>query len=86
VRGFRDCHDHGQIPISLSELGPDDPVKWGLGRSIYFPKPLAEFQEFQMSQAVADEAKLASSRSGLDGEWGLALTDRATNAIIDLLI
>jgi hypothetical protein len=47
-------HDLGQIPIFLPELGPEEePIKWGLGRSIDSPHQLAEFHELQMSQVVS---------------------------------
>jgi hypothetical protein len=78
------------LPIAAVEIDHDAAEPWGLGRSIYSEAQLSAFAEFQQSAViwaayVADVLKLAYSRRRPDGEWGLPLGPRATDAIIDLV-
>jgi hypothetical protein len=74
-RGLSECHSPLNIHIATVEIEHEDSPKWGLGRSIYSPKQLRTFHEFQMSNAVraayvADASKLAFNRWSADGQWG----------------
>jgi hypothetical protein len=89
-RGLSECHQPLALPIAAVEIDHEEPEPWGLGRSIYSEAQLAAFAEFQQVAAVraayvADVSELAYSRRGPDGEWGLALGPRATEAIIDIV-
>jgi hypothetical protein len=89
-RGLSECHQPLALPIAAVEIEHDELEPWGLGRSIYSEAQLAAFAEFQQAAAVraayvADVSELAYSRRGPDGEWGLPLGPRATEAIIDLV-
>jgi hypothetical protein len=87
-RGLSECHQPLALPIAAVEIVHEEPEPWGLGRSSYSEAQLAAFAEFQQAAAVraayvADVSELAYSRRGPDGEWGLPLGPRATEAIID---
>jgi hypothetical protein len=89
-RGLSECHQPLSLPIAAVEIQQEELEPWGLGRSIYSEAQLAAFAEFQQAAAVraayvADVSELAYSRRGPDGEWGLALGPRATEAIIDIV-
>jgi hypothetical protein len=89
-RGLSECHQPLSLPIGAVEIQQEEPEPWGLGRSIYSEAQLAAFAEFQQAAAVraayvADVSELAYSRRGPDGEWGLALGPRATEAILDIV-
>jgi hypothetical protein len=89
-RGLSKCHQPLSLPITAVEIDHDAAEPWGLGRSIYSEAQLPAFPEFQQSSAVwaayvADVSELAYSRRWMDGERGLPLEPRATDAIIDLV-
>jgi hypothetical protein len=89
-RGLSECHQPLALPIAAVEIEHDAAEPWGLGRSIYSESQLMAFAEFQQNAAVraayvTDVSELAYSRRGPDGEWGLPLGARATEAIIDLV-
>jgi hypothetical protein len=89
-RGLSECHQPLALPIAAVEIDHDVAEPWGLGRSIYSEAQLAAFAEFPQSAVVraayvADVSELAYSRRGPDGEWGLPLGPRTTEAIIDLV-
>jgi hypothetical protein len=82
-----ECYQPLALPIAAVEIDHDATEPWGLGRSIYSEAQLAAFQQSAAVRAayVADVSELAYSRRGPDGEWGLPLGPRATEAIIDLV-
>jgi hypothetical protein len=84
---IRDCAKPGKIPTKPIAIDDVKVMDLGLGRSIYSPEQLEEFERFQESQGtrrafLAESAERAyNSRVG--GQWGSGLSDLATAHLID---
>ena len=85
--GLRECHAPRTFPLSPLDISDlDEPT--GLGRSLYTQKQMEEFYNFQNSAGtrtafIADQADRAFEGRSSDGQWGLALGDKAKEMMLD---
>jgi hypothetical protein len=85
--GLRECHAPRTFPLSPLDIGDlDEPT--GLGRSLYTQKQMEEFYNFQNAAGtrtafIADQADRAFDGRSSDGQWGLALGDKAKEMMLD---
>jgi hypothetical protein len=85
--GLRECHAPRTFPLSPLDISDlDEPT--GLGRSLYTQKQMEEFYNFQNSAGtrtafIADQADRAFEGRSSDGQWGLALGDKAREMMLD---
>ena len=79
--GLRECHAPLTFPLTPLDIKDlDEPM--GLGRSLYTQKQMEEFYRFQSSAGtqtafIADQADRAFEGRTKDGQWGLAMGDKA---------
>ena len=81
-----ECHEPALLPITPLGIG-EPTLKLGLGRSIYTDNQMKEFYAFQNAAGarnayLADQTERAFQTMN-NGEWGLALGDRAREMMLD---
>ena len=85
--GLRECHAPFTFPLTPLDIKDlDEPT--GLGRSLYTQKQMEEFYRFQSSAGtrtafIADQADRAFEGRTSDGQWGLAMGDKAKEMMLD---
>src|SRR5450830_1313255 len=84
---LRDCGSPDEIPLEPIKVGDIPTLGQGLGQSIYSRTQMESFAKFADSQGtrkvfLAESAHL-NFANRRDGQWGLSLTDVATEAIVD---
>ena len=85
--GLRECHAPLTFPLTPLDIEDlDEPM--GVGRSLYTQKQMEEFYRFQSSAGtraafIADQANRAFEGRTTDGQWGLALGNKAKEMMLD---
>jgi len=85
-----ECHAPENLPLSEPKISDWDESRMGLGRSIYSPDQIHQFNVFQQIQGartafLAEQTGIAFQSKNEKGEWGLALSEHAKSMMLDTI-
>lgn len=85
---LQECHAPEEMPLSPLKISDWDEGKMGLGRAIYSPDQIHQFNIFQQVQHarnafISEQTGIAFQGKNEKGEWGLSLSSHAKEMMLD---